>query len=302
MHLYIIIPAHNRLKYTRDCLRCLTKQTYRDFTVVVVDDGSTDGTSQMIRSEFDGVIIIKGTGDLWWTGATNEGIRYALNYAQDDDAVVLMNDDLLFPDDCLERLVNAAVKHPKALIGCVEADADCPDLIDNGGNLTNWWTGHTRILNRGAPLRSFQEGHYEEVSTFHGRGLLIRCEVFRTIGLYDEQHFRQAGDLELTVRANRQGYQLLMSYDAVVWTFPQSPEGNLNYKNAYYIHDIRPYFFGIKSAGNLRVLFWFAFLTRKSIVQFVIHYLCRVVKITGRFIIRFRLRPRDERLSPSVND
>ena len=68
---YIVIPCFNRKKLTRGCLQALENQTYKDFKVIVVDDGSTDGTANMITREFPETILLFGDGNLFWTGATN---------------------------------------------------------------------------------------------------------------------------------------------------------------------------------------------------------------------------------------
>ncbi len=77
-----MIPVHNRKKLTRECLASLQNQDTKHFTVIVVDDGSTDGTSEMIRAEFPDTILLQGDGGLWWVGSINKGIRYALIRSQ----------------------------------------------------------------------------------------------------------------------------------------------------------------------------------------------------------------------------
>ena len=64
----IVIPVHNRKQYTRDCLHSLQKQTISSYRVIIVDDGSTDGTREMLRREFPEVIVLTGDGNLFWTG------------------------------------------------------------------------------------------------------------------------------------------------------------------------------------------------------------------------------------------
>jgi GT2 family glycosyltransferase len=68
--IYIVIPVFNRKHYTKDCLLSLSAQTYSVFKTIVVDDGSTDGTADMLKEEFPEVIVLKGTGNLFWTAAT----------------------------------------------------------------------------------------------------------------------------------------------------------------------------------------------------------------------------------------
>ena len=79
--IYIIIPVHNRMEFTRQCLNSLTQQTYRKFKIIVVDDGSSDETRVMIQKEFSEVDLLHGDGNLWWTGATNFGVKHVLKNA-----------------------------------------------------------------------------------------------------------------------------------------------------------------------------------------------------------------------------
>lgn len=74
----IVIPVFNRKEYTRECLLSLKDQTDQRFKVIIVDDGSTDGTEDMLREEFPEVEVLKGSGSLFWTAGVNMGIRHAL--------------------------------------------------------------------------------------------------------------------------------------------------------------------------------------------------------------------------------
>src|SRR5687768_11882173 len=89
--IFVVIPVFNRKHFTRECLSALENQTYKDYTIVVVDDGSTDGTSEMIHDEFPEVTVLKGTGNLFWTASVNMGIRHALQNGA--DYVLTLNND-----------------------------------------------------------------------------------------------------------------------------------------------------------------------------------------------------------------
>ena len=77
-NVYIIIPVHNRKEITLKCLDTLKQNGDLDkYYVIVIDDGSTDGTSEAIQSLYPDVIILTGDGNLWWTGAIKKGMEYA---------------------------------------------------------------------------------------------------------------------------------------------------------------------------------------------------------------------------------
>ena len=104
--IYIVIPVHNRLEATRECLGSLRCQTYKAFKIVVVDDGSTDGTSGLVSQEYPEVTVLKGKGELWWTGATNLGVRYALQDCRGDDYILTLNNDTFLPPEYLETMIS----------------------------------------------------------------------------------------------------------------------------------------------------------------------------------------------------
>src|SRR5689334_808401 len=93
-HVYIVIPVYNRLNFTKKCLAAIHRQNYKHFTVVLVDDGSTDGTAKYVSRRFPEVVIISGNGKWWWTRSMYEGVKYAIqNSSNKKDYVLEMNND-----------------------------------------------------------------------------------------------------------------------------------------------------------------------------------------------------------------
>ena len=75
-YIYILLPVHNRRELTRDFIDCLKAQTYQNFHLVLIDDGSTDGTDQMVRERIENLTVIRGNGDWWWAGSLQQGFNY----------------------------------------------------------------------------------------------------------------------------------------------------------------------------------------------------------------------------------
>ena len=117
MKFHVVIPVFNRLSMTLGCLESLSVQTDKMMNVVLVDDGSTDDTSEVVLKRFPEVHILEGNGDLWWTGAINLGIRHVLSSAAPGDYVVLVNNDTYFESDFITRCRKTAQRYPNALIG-----------------------------------------------------------------------------------------------------------------------------------------------------------------------------------------
>ena len=285
---YVITPVYNRLALTRRFLACLQRQTYTDIEVVIIDDGSTDGTAEMIETEFPHVMVIHGTGDLWWSGGTNEGLLYAMEKARDDDYILIINDDLEFDDRYIETLVRFAQQHPKTLVGSVVVDINEPDRIWDGGRLTNWFTAKDRVLHTGRKLSEFKPGTYVEVSQLTGRGMLAPISAFREAGLYDAVRFKHRGDTEFPVRASRFGYRQVVLYDAIVRSHVDKTF-EFDIKDEYRLADLKRYFFDFRSSFWVKFRFYFALRTARSPVQFVSFFLCDMMRVTVHFLKRLKL-------------
>ena len=217
--IFIVIPVHNRKIFTRVCLRSLRGQTFQNFTTIVIDDGSSDGTRDIIQKEFPEVIILYGDGSLWWSGATNLGVKYALDIAKQDDYILTMNDDTVVDCDYLETLIKCASKHPNCLIGSIALKMEETVVVEDGGVKINWFTAKFNFLSRGLEYKVImnKEPASIPVDLLSGRGTLIPVKVFRNIGLYDSINLpHYGGDYEFSCRAKKKGYNLFVNYKSVV--------------------------------------------------------------------------------------
>ncbi len=245
--IWIIIPVFNRKHFTRECLLSLRGQTNQDYKAVVVDDGSTDGTADMVRDEFPEVILLDGGGDLFWAAAVNLGIQYALD--QGATQVMTLNNDTLPVADFLEKTVLRSRQKPDAVIGALEIDAHTKHII-YGGERINWVLATTKHLLAGVP--ESQRTGLHAVSWLPGRGLLIPKAVFDKIGLFDAARFpHYYADVDFTHTALRNGFENHINYDAKLMTYPEESGDRQNKVQKsfrkYYNH-----LFSIKGGGNLK--------------------------------------------------
>lgn len=253
MHLCIVIPVHNRIHFTHECLLSLQRQTCNDFSIVIIDDGSTDGTAEMIRTAFPETILLSGDGNLWWTAATNLGIKYALGHGA--AYVMTLNNDTIPATDFIEKMLYWAVQEPSALLGALAIDAITHRTI-YGGERINWKTGSTTSLLDG--LAPADQRGLQEVTHFPGRGLLIPASVFYRIGYFDQKRFpHYAADYDFTHRAVRSGYRVFCNYDARLSIYPEA-SGSVQLRRSISLNNYYNHLFGIKGGANIRVFTLYA--------------------------------------------
>ncbi len=286
--IYIVTPVFNRKSFTKNYLEALAQQTVKNFHVIIVDDGSTDGTSEMIEKEFSNVILLKEEGNLWWAEATNVGVRYAMS--QGADYVMTLNDDTLPEPDYIEKMIYWSEKEPDALLGALAVDVKTNKIIEGGEN-RDWKTGKsTYVIDN---LSKDERYGLHEVSVFPGRGLLIPIKVFEKIGLYDSKNFPQTiADNDFAHRAVNNGFKIYCNYDAKIKMYPEE-SATVALRKKKSIKNYMDHLFGMKGGGNLK---WFITCSLKNCPKkYLLPFITKGVasRITGYWTDGLRKKKKD---------
>jgi GT2 family glycosyltransferase len=250
--IYIIIPVHNRLGFTVSCVESLARQTYRGFRVVIVDDGSSDGTAYHIRAHYPDIVLLKGDGHLWWTGALNLAVQKILSMSSDNkDYILTLNNDLVVGPDYLKNLLTVAEQNDDAIIGSVSVHIDDPEHVHFAGTEWNSTTAKYRSSLKGSRnysrLKRFQT---LDTDLLPGRGILIPVSVFRKLGLYDNRAFpHYMADEDFSMRARKAGYRLLIATQAAVLNHVSATGIDNKRRSLRYFIDVLT---SIKSPSNIR--------------------------------------------------
>ncbi|AFY75203.1 putative glycosyltransferase [Synechococcus sp. PCC 7502] len=136
-NVYIIIPIHNRKHLSLACLENLrVNGDLQKYQIVIVDDGSSDGSTEAIRLLYPEVILLSGDGNLWWTGAITLGMQYA--YEHGAEYLIWLNDDCQHCIGTIDNLVTFAQTHQDVIVGCQGVEPENPNLIVFGGKVKTW--------------------------------------------------------------------------------------------------------------------------------------------------------------------
>jgi GT2 family glycosyltransferase len=290
--IYIVIPVHNRLEATRECLDSIDRQTCRDFHVVLVDDGSTDGTADYIGENYPDIVILRGDGNLWWTGATNLGVGYALQCCRESDYILTLNNDTLLPPAYLETMLFLAREAPRTLIGSIARDYHRRDVSVDEGVAIRWFSAKRIKLK--APSQDNGSSLFYAVFALTGRGTLIPVSVFRELGLYDAQSFpHYAADYDFSLRARKAGYDLLLHPKCYLYSRTDLT-GISNLRNKVSFAAWLRSFNSIKSPNNLKIRLRFGLRHPPPLCRptYIVCDLLRITMGTFRNQIRNALTPR----------
>ena len=208
--LWIVIPSFDDWPVVERCLISLDPSN-NEFTVCVVDHGRTGLVAKELKLAFPGVVALRGSPHLWWTGATNLGIRCALE--QGAEFVMLLNSDCVIEPASVRR-VTTAVKHHGAIVAPLQRNLRTDEV-----HAARAWTA----LTAGFPTLYVEkrEPPREIVNTrmiVGGRGVVIPRHIFGMVGLFDEHNLpHYLADHDFYLRARRAGEQLLIDRSSSVW-------------------------------------------------------------------------------------
>jgi GT2 family glycosyltransferase len=210
---YIIIPVHNRKEITLQCLDTLENNgDLAKYNVIVVDDGSTDGTSEAIKSLYPDVIILIGDGNLWWTGAIVKGMECA--YEKSAEYLIWLNDDCYPQKETIPKLIETCQADKKIIVGAQSLD---PDTFQPS------YAGIVVRQNQIIEVHTLKK--LLECDGLSGNLVCLHRNLIKDIKYPNFRVFPQYyGDVTYTHQAKKNNYKLLIQGDAIAFCKNDHPK------------------------------------------------------------------------------
>ena len=194
--LYIVTAVHNRKAITEKFVEQVKAQSYTDTQLVLVDDGSTDGTADMVKEALPNTVILQGNGNLWWGGALHKAYQWMKKANLNaEDYVMFTNDDVVWDNTYLETALNILKDKPKTLLTGYGVSIQTNEQVDGAVNFQFPSVMGERV--------SQPEAEGNCAST---RSLFFRVEDWLKIGGFHPvvlPHY--LSDYEWTIRAHKKG-------------------------------------------------------------------------------------------------
>jgi GT2 family glycosyltransferase len=211
----IVLLNWNGKAVTLECLKSLRKVSFRRTHIILVDNGSTDGSVAAIRKGFPKVEILEMGKNLGFARGANVGMRHALQ--QGADLLMLLNNDTVVDPQFVDFMVHSLLSNPSA--GMVSPKIYYytePNRIWFAGGTISMWSGTLRHVG----IREYDTGQYDvarEIPHACGCCLLARRSVVEQIGLLDESFYLYTEDADWVMRARKAGYKVLYEPRAKIW-------------------------------------------------------------------------------------
>tara|TARA_R110002126_G_scaffold90468_1_gene215629 strand:+ start:1532 stop:2416 length:885 start_codon:yes stop_codon:yes gene_type:complete len=205
----VLLTCHNRKLKTYSCLEALSNCTLEegfDLNIFLVDDGSTDGTTEYLQGKFKNLQIIQGTGDLFWAGGMRAAWKFANEHEKNTDYYLLLNDDTIVFKDTITRLLSdlKSVEDPKSIIVGPTLDPETKKISYGGHKLLNKLTFKSEMVvpNNEFPL---------QCELGNANIMLVPKEVYEEIGSLTENYTHGIADFDYTLKALKKGIKTYIS-------------------------------------------------------------------------------------------
>lgn len=200
-----VVLNYRRADDTVACVRSLLASEGGAPEIVIVDNGSGDGSAERLAREFPSLALIRNRENLGYAGGNNAGIRAAL--ARGAEHVLVLNNDCTVAPDAVPGLLDAARRSGAGIVSPKVLDARSPGVIQYAGYR------NIHLLAQGIPVGEGEEdrGQYDrerDLDAAPGCAMLLSRRLCERVGLFDEQFFSYSEELDLCRRARRTGFRI----------------------------------------------------------------------------------------------
>lgn len=211
----VVVLNYKGIEDTIASIASLAKQTYDNFTIVAIENGSADGSAEefkKLEAQYgDTLQTLYNKENLGFDGGVNTGIRWALK--NDFDFVALFNNDATADKDWLKNLVSSSIEHKSGITTCLFLRED-GQTIDSTGDWYSIW-GLPFPRNRGDKVSKAPEGGFVFGAT--AGATLYSVPMLREIGLFDEDFFAYYEDNDISFRAQLAGWKVYYEPSAIAY-------------------------------------------------------------------------------------
>jgi GT2 family glycosyltransferase len=276
MHqVYILLPVHNRKEITRGFVECLKKQSCKNYQLILIDDGSTDGTADMVKEAIPSTVVIQGDGTWWWAGSLQRGIDWLLvKKTSPDDIVLMINDDVEMGVDFIGNGCKELLQLPYTLLQAKIYCNQSHELIDNG------------MIFDATKLQFRPPKSGECINCLTTNGLFLRWGDLLKVGnFYPRLLPHYLSDYEFTIRAWKKGMKLVVSEGAIIyWNRETTAPRNFNQQT--FLLFLKSYF---SKRSPTNPLYWTFFLLLTNPLRNIPMNLLRVWK-NATLLMLYQLR------------
>ncbi len=212
-HVAIVVLNWNGMNDTLNCLQSLALIDYPSYEVILVDNGSTDGSVETIRDAFPNVLLIQTGSNLGYAGGNNVGIQSAVQHGA--EYILILNNDTVLDSMALSEAVDVAqtLGDKAGAVGFATYHYEQPDVLHDVG-LQDVRDGGGFYL---PPEEKLKGNKSLPIASAHGCAMLLASRMLEMVGSFDDRFFLMAEEADLCIRAHQAGFAVVGATEARVW-------------------------------------------------------------------------------------
>lgn len=252
----IVICNFNKVDYLKGCLETLFKSNFENlfYDVIVVDNASTDGSSEFVKESYPSVILLQNKENTGGSGGFDRGIRYCIDKKY--DYVTLLDNDILLEENTIINLINYIKQNPKVgAVGSKICTMDDPEIVQEMGSFIDFENKFSFDL----PLKSYKDDNSlpEVVVCDYVPAccMVTTKEVLEKVGSFNVDHFIYWDDMDWCMRVKNEGFEIHAINNSRVY----HKMGGANHTNT----------FGMYYFERNRILFFLKYINDDKFNQFV---------------------------------
>lgn len=269
----IILLNWNGKEDTLECLESIRQIDYPNYEIILVDNGSTDGSVEFFRDKYPEIEIIQNEENLGFAEGNNVGISNII--ARGTDYILLQNNDTVVDPRFLTELVQVIESdNTIGVVGPTVYYYGSPNKIQSAGAKIWWCIGRSRHLRKNR-FDKGDLGEIREVDYIPGCSLLAKSELFSKVGYLNENYFAYWEESDWCIRVKKAGYNILYVPPAKVWHKGGSTSGKISGFGEY--HMTRNMFWFMKQNATKKqyisfLLFFFGLQLWFSVINYIIFH------------------------------
>lgn len=252
----IVIPNYNGVNHLEVCFSSLKNQTYNDSKIILVDNGSVDGSVEFTIEKYPDVKVINLDKNYGFAYATNYGIRHAIE-TYSCDHILLLNNDIECDKYFLENMLLGFDNNKIGSTTCKMMNYYDKSIFDTTGDYFDFYSYPFKRGNGEMNVNQYENSGY----VFGGCGgaTAYRTDVIKNIGLLDESFFAYYEDIDYNYRMQLAGYKCLYVHKAVCY-HKCGATIKKNHKRKYFLMERNLTFLQIKN-HNIKFIFKYSFIS-----------------------------------------
>ncbi|NDE09615.1 MAG: glycosyltransferase family 2 protein [Chitinophagia bacterium] len=211
----IILLNWNSFDHTSNCIESLQLCDYPSFEIIVVDNGSIDGSGNLLKAKFPEIILIASPTNEGFAAGNNRGFSYAID--NQFTYAMMLNNDVFVEPDFISKLINYMESHPEtgAIQPKIFFNHDRKKIWNGGSYFLSWlgWTYSKRYMRKAGVLQS----QFQQVDWITGCAFLTKTSILKEVGLLKEAFFIYYEDVDLSFRIRSNGYQLIFHPESIIY-------------------------------------------------------------------------------------